>query len=83
MCSAKALGILDRQYLNCRHDAQYHAYPGAPTHLHYLQGDDDAPSYFMGEDLRAELMQRHVSMMQAPDPDTPGVRTVLRARRRF
>jgi hypothetical protein len=30
----------------------------------------------MGEDLRAELMQRHVSMMQAPDPDTPGVRIV-------
>ncbi|XP_068123104.1 PAN2-PAN3 deadenylation complex subunit PAN3 isoform X2 [Hyperolius riggenbachi] len=52
----------------------YHIYPPAAPHVAYMQPKANAPSFFMAEELRQELINRHlITMAQIDQADMPGV----------
>ncbi|XP_045700695.1 PAN2-PAN3 deadenylation complex subunit PAN3 isoform X4 [Phyllostomus hastatus] len=65
----------------CRTDGQiievfpnYHIYPPTAPHVAYMQPKANAPSFFMADELRQELINRHlITMAQIDQADMPAV----------
>ncbi|KAJ1114046.1 hypothetical protein NDU88_002285 [Pleurodeles waltl] len=54
----------------------YHIYPPTAPHVAYMQPKANAPSFFMADELRQELINRHlITMAQIDQADMPGVPT--------
>ncbi|XP_046879489.1 PAN2-PAN3 deadenylation complex subunit PAN3 isoform X2 [Hypomesus transpacificus] len=55
----------------------YHIYPPTAPHVAYMQPKANAPSFFMADELRQELINRHLITMaqidQSENPGLPGV----------
>ncbi|KAM9319846.1 PAN2-PAN3 deadenylation complex subunit PAN3 [Gastrophryne carolinensis] len=52
----------------------YHIYPPTAPHVAYMQPKANAPSFFMADELRQELINRHlITMAQIDQADMPGV----------
>ncbi|XP_069825971.1 PAN2-PAN3 deadenylation complex subunit PAN3 isoform X3 [Dendropsophus ebraccatus] len=52
----------------------YHLYPPTAPHVAYMQPKANAPSFFMADELRQELINRHLITMAQMDPaDMPSV----------
>uniref|UniRef100_A0A5S6LUS9 PAN2-PAN3 deadenylation complex subunit PAN3 n=1 Tax=Xenopus tropicalis TaxID=8364 RepID=A0A5S6LUS9_XENTR len=52
----------------------YHIYPPTAPHIAYMQPKANAPSFFMADELRQELINRHlITMAQIDQADMPGV----------
>ncbi|XP_075418917.1 PAN2-PAN3 deadenylation complex subunit PAN3 isoform X2 [Tenrec ecaudatus] len=52
----------------------YHIYPPAAPHVAYMQPKANAPSFFMADELRQELIHRHlITMAQMDQADMPAV----------
>uniref|UniRef100_A0A4W4FZA3 PAN2-PAN3 deadenylation complex subunit PAN3 n=1 Tax=Electrophorus electricus TaxID=8005 RepID=A0A4W4FZA3_ELEEL len=52
----------------------YHIYPQTAPHVAYMQPKANAPSFFMAEELRQELINRHlITMAQIDQSENPGV----------
>uniref|UniRef100_A0A8C4S4I0 PAN2-PAN3 deadenylation complex subunit PAN3 n=1 Tax=Erpetoichthys calabaricus TaxID=27687 RepID=A0A8C4S4I0_ERPCA len=52
----------------------YHIYPPTPPHVAYMQPKANAPSFFMADELRQELINRHlITMAQIDQGENPGV----------
>ncbi|XP_032075265.1 PAN2-PAN3 deadenylation complex subunit PAN3 isoform X3 [Thamnophis elegans] len=55
----------------------YHIYPPTAPHVAYMQPKANAPSFFMADELRQELINRHlITMAQIDQADMPGFRLV-------
>ncbi|MGH0182614.1 UNVERIFIED_CONTAM: hypothetical protein FKN15_010485 [Acipenser sinensis] len=55
---------------------QYHVYPPTAPHVAYMQPKANAPSFFMSDELRQELINRHlITMAQIDQSENPGVPT--------
>ncbi|XP_039389301.1 PAN2-PAN3 deadenylation complex subunit PAN3 isoform X6 [Mauremys reevesii] len=55
----------------------YHIYPPTAPHVAYMQPKANAPSFFMTDELRQELINRHlITMAQIDQADIPGFRLV-------
>ncbi|XP_073196820.1 PAN2-PAN3 deadenylation complex subunit PAN3 isoform X4 [Lepidochelys kempii] len=55
----------------------YHIYPPTAPHVAYMQPKANAPSFFMADELRQELINRHlITMAQIDQADIPGFRLV-------
>ncbi|KAM9282895.1 PAN2-PAN3 deadenylation complex subunit PAN3 isoform 7-T7 [Cariama cristata] len=55
----------------------YHIYHPAAPHVAYMQPKANAPSFFMADELRQELINRHlITMAQIDQADIPGFRLV-------
>ncbi|XP_061026551.1 PAN2-PAN3 deadenylation complex subunit PAN3 isoform X6 [Eubalaena glacialis] len=51
----------------------YHIYPPTAPHVAYMQPKANAPSFFMADELRQELINRHlITMAQIDQADMPG-----------
>ncbi|CAM4357341.1 PAN2-PAN3 deadenylation complex subunit PAN3 isoform X1 [Caretta caretta] len=54
----------------------YHIYPPTAPHVAYMQPKANAPSFFMADELRQELINRHlITMAQIDQADIPAVPT--------
>ncbi|XP_067419024.1 PAN2-PAN3 deadenylation complex subunit PAN3 isoform X2 [Emydura macquarii macquarii] len=54
----------------------YHLYPPTAPHVAYMQPKANAPSFFMADELRQELINRHlITMAQIDQADIPAVPT--------
>uniref|UniRef100_A0A8C3RQK1 PAN2-PAN3 deadenylation complex subunit PAN3 n=1 Tax=Chelydra serpentina TaxID=8475 RepID=A0A8C3RQK1_CHESE len=54
----------------------YHIYPPTAPHVAYMQPKANAPSFFMTDELRQELINRHlITMAQIDQADIPAVPT--------
>ncbi|XP_058042361.1 PAN2-PAN3 deadenylation complex subunit PAN3 isoform X3 [Ahaetulla prasina] len=54
----------------------YHIYPPTAPHVAYMQPKANAPSFFMADELRQELINRHlITMAQIDQADMPAVPT--------
>ncbi|XP_054829031.1 PAN2-PAN3 deadenylation complex subunit PAN3 isoform X2 [Eublepharis macularius] len=54
----------------------YHIYPPTAPHVAYMQPKANAPSFFMADELRQELINRHlITMAQIDQADMPSVPT--------
>ncbi|XP_075775339.1 PAN2-PAN3 deadenylation complex subunit PAN3 isoform X4 [Pelodiscus sinensis] len=54
----------------------YHIYPPTAPHVAYMQPKANAPSFFMADELRQELINRHlITMAQIDQADVPAVPT--------
>ncbi|XP_035287933.1 PAN2-PAN3 deadenylation complex subunit PAN3 isoform X3 [Anguilla anguilla] len=54
----------------------YHIYPPTAPHVAYMQPKANAPSFFMADELRQELINRHlITMAQIDQSENPGVPT--------
>ncbi|XP_060090725.1 PAN2-PAN3 deadenylation complex subunit PAN3 isoform X2 [Heteronotia binoei] len=54
----------------------YHIYPPTAPHVAYMQPKANAPSFFMADELRQELINRHlIAMAQIDQADMPTVPT--------
>ncbi|XP_077197914.1 PAN2-PAN3 deadenylation complex subunit PAN3 isoform X4 [Paroedura picta] len=54
----------------------YHIYPPTAPHVAYMQPKANAPSFFMADELRQELINRHlITMAQIDQADMPTVPT--------
>nr|XP_004660039.2 PAN2-PAN3 deadenylation complex subunit PAN3 isoform X2 [Jaculus jaculus] len=54
----------------------YHLYPPTAPHVAYMQPKANAPSFFMADELRQELINRHlITMAQIDQADMPAVPT--------
>ncbi|XP_075448304.1 PAN2-PAN3 deadenylation complex subunit PAN3 isoform X3 [Ascaphus truei] len=52
----------------------YHIYPPTAPHVTYMQPKANAPSFFMADELRQELINRHlITMAQIDQADMPAV----------
>ncbi|XP_066502506.1 PAN2-PAN3 deadenylation complex subunit PAN3 [Hoplias malabaricus] len=52
----------------------YHIYPQTAPHVAYMQLKANAPSFFMADELRQELINRHlITMAQIDQSENPGV----------
>ncbi|KAM8803155.1 PAN2-PAN3 deadenylation complex subunit PAN3 isoform 7-T7 [Rhynchonycteris naso] len=52
----------------------YHIYPPTAPHVAYMQPKANAPSFFMADELRQELINRHlITMAQIDHADMPAV----------
>ncbi|XP_027031172.1 PAN2-PAN3 deadenylation complex subunit PAN3 isoform X1 [Tachysurus fulvidraco] len=52
----------------------YHLYPQSAPHVAYMQPKANAPSFFMADELRQELINRHlITMAQIDQSENPGV----------
>ncbi|XP_030205541.1 PAN2-PAN3 deadenylation complex subunit PAN3 [Gadus morhua] len=52
----------------------YHIYPPTAPHVAYMQPKANAPSFFMADELRQELINRHlITMAQIDQSENPGV----------
>ncbi|XP_007495323.1 PAN2-PAN3 deadenylation complex subunit PAN3 isoform X3 [Monodelphis domestica] len=52
----------------------YHIYPPTAPHVAYMQPKANAPSFFMADELRQELINRHlITMAQIDQADVPAV----------
>ncbi|XP_038617756.1 PAN2-PAN3 deadenylation complex subunit PAN3 isoform X1 [Tachyglossus aculeatus] len=52
----------------------YHIYPPTAPHVAYMQPKANAPSFFMADELRQELINRHlITMAQIDQADIPAV----------
>ncbi|CAH2225153.1 PAN2-PAN3 deadenylation complex subunit PAN3 isoform X5 [Pelobates cultripes] len=52
----------------------YHVYPQTAPHVAYMQPKANAPSFFMADELRQELINRHLlTMAQMEQAEMPGV----------
>ncbi|KAK1340752.1 hypothetical protein QTO34_017145 [Cnephaeus nilssonii] len=52
----------------------YHIYPPTAPHVAYMQPKANAPSFFMADELRQELINRHlITMAQVDQADMPEV----------
>uniref|UniRef100_A0A8C2K4V6 Poly(A) specific ribonuclease subunit PAN3 n=1 Tax=Cyprinus carpio TaxID=7962 RepID=A0A8C2K4V6_CYPCA len=52
----------------------YHMYPQTAPHVAYMQPKANAPSFFMADELRQELINRHlITMAQIDQSENPGV----------
>ncbi|KAG8584888.1 hypothetical protein GDO81_004806 [Engystomops pustulosus] len=52
----------------------YHIYPPTAPHVAYMQPKANAPSFFMADELRQELINRHlITMAQIDQADMPSV----------
>uniref|UniRef100_A0AAR2J0R0 PAN2-PAN3 deadenylation complex subunit PAN3 n=1 Tax=Pygocentrus nattereri TaxID=42514 RepID=A0AAR2J0R0_PYGNA len=52
----------------------YHIYPQTAPHVAYMQPKANAPSFFMADELRQELINRHlITMAQIDQSENPGV----------
>ncbi|XP_075865643.1 PAN2-PAN3 deadenylation complex subunit PAN3 isoform X6 [Microcebus murinus] len=52
----------------------YHIYPPTAPHVAYMQPKANAPSFFMADELRQELINRHlITMAQIDQADMPAV----------
>ncbi|XP_071540407.1 PAN2-PAN3 deadenylation complex subunit pan3 isoform X2 [Panulirus ornatus] len=53
----------------------YHILPPTPAHVHHLRAPNNAPHFFMGDDLRHEILERHALALAHVDieqyPDLP------------
>ncbi|XP_076056563.1 poly(A) specific ribonuclease subunit PAN3 [Oratosquilla oratoria] len=47
----------------------YHVIPPMPAHVHHLRAPVNAPHFFMGDELRQEIMERHTITLTQVDPD--------------
>ncbi|XP_053161685.1 PAN2-PAN3 deadenylation complex subunit PAN3 isoform X5 [Hemicordylus capensis] len=55
----------------------YHIYPPTAPHVAYMQPKANAPSFFMADELRQELIRRHlITMTQIDQADMPSFRLV-------
>ncbi|XP_066475692.1 PAN2-PAN3 deadenylation complex subunit PAN3 isoform X3 [Tiliqua scincoides] len=55
----------------------YHIYPPTAPHVAYMQPKANAPSFFMADELRQELINRHlITMAQIDQADMPGFRLI-------
>lgn len=51
----------------------YHIYPPTAPHVAYMQPKANAPSFFMADELRQELINRHlITMAQIDQSENPG-----------
>uniref|UniRef100_A0A4W3IFD1 PAN2-PAN3 deadenylation complex subunit PAN3 n=2 Tax=Callorhinchus milii TaxID=7868 RepID=A0A4W3IFD1_CALMI len=54
----------------------YHIYPSAAPHVAYMQPKANAPSFFMSDELRQELINKHlITMAQIDQTENPGFPT--------
>ncbi|XP_066555063.1 PAN2-PAN3 deadenylation complex subunit PAN3 isoform X1 [Amia ocellicauda] len=54
----------------------YHIYPPTAPHVAYMQPKANAPAFFMADELRQELINRHlITMAQIDQSENPGVPT--------
>ncbi|XP_048850573.1 PAN2-PAN3 deadenylation complex subunit pan3-like isoform X2 [Brienomyrus brachyistius] len=54
----------------------FHIYPPTAPHVAYMQPKANAPSFFMTDELRQELINRHlITMAQIDQSENPGVPT--------
>ncbi|KAB7496513.1 PAB-dependent poly(A)-specific ribonuclease subunit PAN3 [Armadillidium nasatum] len=47
----------------------YHVAPPTPPHIHHFKSSTNSPQFFMGDELRNEIIERQVLSMAQPDPD--------------
>uniref|UniRef100_T1JCH4 PAN2-PAN3 deadenylation complex subunit PAN3 n=1 Tax=Strigamia maritima TaxID=126957 RepID=T1JCH4_STRMM len=53
----------------------FHMFPGTPAHVAHMNPKANAPSFFMPDDLRIDVLHRHNLLMAQVDPEQfPGVR---------
>ncbi|KAK7068916.1 PAB-dependent poly(A)-specific ribonuclease subunit 3 [Halocaridina rubra] len=48
----------------------YHILPSTPSHIHHLRSSNNPPHFFMGDDLRHDILERHAMTMAHIDPET-------------
>ncbi|XP_067889650.1 PAN2-PAN3 deadenylation complex subunit PAN3 isoform X2 [Heterodontus francisci] len=54
----------------------YHIYPSSTPHVAYMQPKANAPSFFMSDELRQELIHKHlITMAQIDQTENPGFPT--------
>uniref|UniRef100_UPI00398E73D9 PAN2-PAN3 deadenylation complex subunit PAN3 n=1 Tax=Pristiophorus japonicus TaxID=55135 RepID=UPI00398E73D9 len=54
----------------------YHIYPSSAPHVAYMQPKANAPSFFMSDELRQELIHKHlITMAQIDQTENPGFPT--------
>ncbi|XP_042220909.1 PAN2-PAN3 deadenylation complex subunit Pan3-like isoform X3 [Homarus americanus] len=47
----------------------YHILPPTPAHVHHLRAPNNTPHFFMGDDLRHEILERHALALAHVDPE--------------
>ncbi|XP_068206142.1 PAN2-PAN3 deadenylation complex subunit pan3 isoform X1 [Palaemon carinicauda] len=47
----------------------FHVLPPTPAHVHHLRSSNNPPHFFMGDDLRHEILERHALSMAHIDPE--------------
>lgn len=47
----------------------YHVLPPTPTHVHHLRAPANAPHFFMGDELRQYLLEKHALTLAHVDPE--------------
>lgn len=51
----------------------YHILPPTPAHIHHLRAPSNTPHFFMGDELRHDLLERHALALAHVDPENfPG-----------
>ncbi|XP_063596077.1 PAN2-PAN3 deadenylation complex subunit pan3-like [Penaeus indicus] len=47
----------------------YHILPPTPAHIHHLRAPSNTPHFFMGDELRHDLLERHALALAHVDPE--------------
>lgn len=47
----------------------YHVAPPTPAHIHHLKAPTHAPHFFMGDDLRNDILEKQALALTQVDPD--------------
>ncbi|XP_045605365.1 PAN2-PAN3 deadenylation complex subunit pan3 isoform X1 [Procambarus clarkii] len=47
----------------------YHILPATPPHVHHLRAPNNTPHFFMGDELRNEILDRHAMTLAHVDPE--------------
>ena len=47
----------------------YHVLPPTPAHVHHLRAPANAPHFFMGDELRQHLLEKHALTLAHVDPE--------------
>nr|XP_053639805.1 PAN2-PAN3 deadenylation complex subunit pan3-like isoform X1 [Cherax quadricarinatus]XP_053639806.1 PAN2-PAN3 deadenylation complex subunit pan3-like isoform X1 [Cherax quadricarinatus]XP_053639807.1 PAN2-PAN3 deadenylation complex subunit pan3-like isoform X1 [Cherax quadricarinatus] len=47
----------------------YHILPPTPAHVHHLRAPNNTPHFFMGDELRNEILERHAITLAHVDPE--------------
>ncbi|XP_071949670.1 PAN2-PAN3 deadenylation complex subunit pan3-like [Antedon mediterranea] len=46
----------------------FHMYPSVPAHIAYMKQKPQGPSFFMGEDIKVDILHRHLVTLAQIDP---------------
>ena len=47
----------------------YHVAPSLPSHIQHLKVATHTPHFFMGDELRSEILEKQALSLTQPDPD--------------